>query len=272
MASERTTGSNNRRQLNYLVTLIVVAGIWAYPGTANAAEWTIAPYLWASDVKLDLDVNGDPALGADISFNDLVDKLDTAFMGHFEGRGEKWGGFFDAIYIDLSDTKTTPIGPGGPVLGDRIVDSSMTLGLYELGGLYRMGERAPGTAEFDLLFGIRQVDVEQVFDIVLAGPGGTMITESLDVSETDAFVGGRVLGLFNEKWGYNVRADLGGGGTDGVFNLFGGISYTFGQTGLFSLDLGYRYTTIKLSSDIDGTPVDTDITMSGPILGFIFDF
>lgn len=259
-------------------TLVLGAGM--YSRDTQAAEWTIAPYLWASDVGLDLNV-GEIETGIDVPFNDLVDKLDTAFMGHFEGRGEKWGGFFDTIYLDLSDSTTIDFGPipDGPIVGEVDIDGGLTMKLYELAGLYRFGDRSPGSAEFDLIFGVRLVDVDQLFILTPAGAGGPgdgSLEAGLDFSATDGFIGGRVLGMFNERWGYNLRADIGGGGTDGVFNLFGAISYTFGQTGLFSLDLGYRYMTIELSGSIgDGTddsPAEADITMSGPVLGFIFNF
>ena len=74
------------------------------------------------------------------------------------------------------------------------------------------------------------------------------------------------------KWCYGARADIGGGGTDGTFNALAAIGYTFGETGLFSLDLGYRYMTIKLENNQDGTNIESEITMSGPLLGFIFNF
>ena len=81
-----------------------------------------------------------------------------------------------------------------------------------------------------------------------------------------------MFGKFTDKWHYKARADIGGGGTSGTFNIFGSVGYTFGQTVLFSLDLGYRYMTIKLKDSQDGTSTETDITLSGPLLGFIFIF
>ena len=259
--------------------ILMIIGI--APSNAQSTEWTIAPYLWASDVGVDLRI-GDNQGGADIPINDIVDKLDTAFMGHFEGRGEKWGGFFDAIYLDLSDSTTVDLGPipGGPIAGEVDVSNSLGMELYEFAALYSVGDRTPGSPQYGLIFGIRQVEMDQKVTITPTGGGGPgpgSVQAGMDVSETDGFIGGRVLGMFNERWGYNVRADIGGGGTDGVLNAFGGISYTFGETGLFSLDLGYRYMTIELSDSIrDGTgddaPAELDITMSGPVLGFIFNF
>ena len=264
---ERVAAS--RQKVVSVFAAILVMVIATTPSETRAAEWTIAPYLWGPDVSLDAGLgNG----GAVIPLSDLIDKLEMAFMGHVEVRNDKWGGFFDMIYLDLADSTTLDLGPGGPILGELAVDADMTLGLYELGGLYRIGERAPGSAEFDIIFGARQIDIDQGFTLTPEEGEGPVDVTLLDGSKTDVFVGGRVLGLFNERWGYNLRADVGGGGTDGVFNVFGAVSYTFGETGLFSMNLGYRYMTIKNSTVIDETPIDVDITLSGPLVGFIFKF
>ena len=125
---------------------------------------------------------------------------------------------------------------------------------------------------FDVLLGVRVVDVDQNINLILPGPGGTPVNRSNAVSESDAFIGGRLVGKFADRWHYSARADIGGGGTSGTFNILGSVGYSFGQTGLFSLDLGYRYMTIKLENNEDGTSTETDITLSGPLLGFIFTF
>ena len=56
-------------------------------------EWSVTPFLWASQTQLDLRLQ-DQALGGDtISFSDLLDQLDTAFMVNVEtGRG-RWSVF-----------------------------------------------------------------------------------------------------------------------------------------------------------------------------------
>ncbi|MEJ2255667.1 MAG: hypothetical protein P8X98_01445 [Woeseiaceae bacterium] len=56
-------------------------------------QWSITPYLWASQTQLDLSLP-DQALGGDtISFSDLLDQIDTAFMVNVEtGRG-RWSVF-----------------------------------------------------------------------------------------------------------------------------------------------------------------------------------
>lgn len=257
-----------------LVTIagIAISGLLPQQSNADGIDWTVAPYFWGSGVGLDVTVNSNPIIGTDVPLSDLIDKLDGVFMGHFEGRGERFGLFVDTIYLSLADSNVIPIGPGGPILGELTIDTKMTLKLYELGGVYRMGDDSPGSAAFDILLGARLVDVNQNLNLILPGPAATPVNLSIAISETDAFFGGRLVGQFTDKWHYKARADIGGGGTDGTFNILGAVGYTFGQTGLFSLDLGYRYMTIELKKDQNGTRTETDITMSGPLLGFIFNF
>ena len=129
-----------------LVTMAIIAISVLLPQQSNAdgIDWTIAPYFWGSGVGLDVTVNSDPIIGTDVPLSDLIDKLDGVFMGHFEGRGERFGAFVDTIYLSLADSNVIPIGPGGPILGDVITDMKMTLKLYELGGVYRIGKDDPG--------------------------------------------------------------------------------------------------------------------------------
>ena len=252
--------------------LISILAFTPQQSNAEGLDWTIATYIWLPSVELDTTVESDPIIGPDVSLDGLIDKLDGAFMGHFEGRGERFGLFADMIYVSLADSNVISIGPVGPILGDVTTDTNLTLKLYEIGGVYRIGNDDPGSAIFDILLGARVVDVDQNINLILPGPGATPVNLSNSVSESDAFIGGRLVGKFTDKWFYTARADIGGGGTGGTFNIFGAVGYTFGQTGLFSLDLGYRYMTIIIEDTQGGTSTETDITLSGPLLGFIFNF
>ena len=263
--------------MRHLLRLVVVASLTLTAGTnisrAQGLDWQIAPYFWMPDVSLDTTINGDPALGTTVPFSDLVDKLEGALMLHAEMRGPRFGAFLDIISMKLSDSGITPVGPGGPILGDLLTDTTLKMGLFEIGGLYRFGEAAPGSVAIDVLLGIRQVEVDQNILITLPGPAGTELNPIINVSETDFVMGGRVRGMFNDRWGYRARADYGVGGTDGTLNLLASVGYTFGDSGLFTLDIGYRHLKMELSQGLgNGVATASDITFSGPIVGLIFSF
>ncbi|MGB5613095.1 MAG: hypothetical protein WBM67_10610, partial [Sedimenticolaceae bacterium] len=62
-----------------------------------------AVYLWGAGI------GGTSAAGddIDISFSDLIDNLDMAFMGSLEARKDKWTLLADVIYLDVSDGQTS---------------------------------------------------------------------------------------------------------------------------------------------------------------------
>ena len=126
MKFEKSTG---RQCTIAAMALLVISVISPRQSNAGDVEWIIAPYLWASDVGLDVIVNNDPVIGTNVPFSDLVDKLNGAFMGHIEMGVAQYGVFFDAIHIALTDNSVIPVGPGGPVIGDLLISADLTLKL-----------------------------------------------------------------------------------------------------------------------------------------------
>jgi hypothetical protein len=255
----------------------VAAFVLATASVAEAQEneqwdWTIAPYLWASDVGLDLTVNDDATIGGDAAFRDLLDKVDNVFMGHFEGRKGHWGMYLDTIYLDLGESKVVSVGPGGPILGDLAADAGMKMKLFDAGGLYRLSE--PGAdVQFDLLAGVRYIDADVDLSLTLPGPGMRPLEITTGPSETDLMLGARIIRRFAGRWHWALRGDFSVGGTEGTYNGLASMGYTFGESGLFTLTAGYRYTSIGIrGATRGGNPTEVDVTMSGPILGFIFKF
>ena len=228
------------------VFLAIPALLVAEQASSQEWEWTVAPYLWASDVGMDLAVNGDPVIGVNVPISDLIDKLDAGFMGHFEGRNENWGLYLDIVSISLSDITVTPLGPGGPFLGDITVNANLDLGIYDVGALRRYGSPESGGPVFDFLAGARVIDMDIAANIVLPGPGMTQVDISTGPSETDVMIGGRLTGQFNPRWHWLLRGDFSFGGTEGTYNGIASVGYTFGQSKLFSLDLGYRYMRLEI--------------------------
>ena len=78
--SPKTSKTRGRRltAVKATITAVLSLVLWLPAGEAAAWEWTVVPYLWASDVGLDLNVAGNDVIGANVEFKDLVDKLDGA--------------------------------------------------------------------------------------------------------------------------------------------------------------------------------------------------
>jgi hypothetical protein len=245
---------------------LVLAG-----GTAEAKgwEWELAPYLWGSSVELDVEVDDEPALGGSASFSDLVDKLEGALQIHFEGRRNKMGFLVDFMYISLGDNQT--LGPGNPagLPPGSTVDTEVDQVIVEGAGFYRLlGRDADG---LDLLFGVRGIEIDQEYDF-FDPLGGPIDTVASSPSFTDGLLGLRYLGSFGKKWGYDVRADYGGGDTEGGINLLAGLKYGFGKTGKYSLAFGARHMDIEVEETESGSTTETEIGMSGPFVAFVIRF
>ncbi len=124
------------------------------PSSAHAAsewDWSITPYMWASDISEDLILSGEVVGGGDTEFKDLVDLIDTSLQLHFEGTRDRWGLFADLTYIDLSDSETGE-------LGILRFDVEIQETLLEAGAIYRPGGRS---GKLDLLFGARLLSVDE---------------------------------------------------------------------------------------------------------------
>jgi hypothetical protein len=273
LASQKDRTMNKRLFRNFVACgLAAFALTNACQAQADDWEWTIAPYLWASGVELDLTINDNVEIGGDATFKNILDKVDTVLMGHFEGRKGRWGMYLDTIYLDLSDSARVSVGPGGPILRELAADTGMKMKLYDAGGLYRLAEPESHT-QFDLLAGVRYVDVSVDALLTLPGPGMNMVDFRTGPSGTDLMLGARAIGKFAERWRWALRGDLSFGDTEGTYNGLASVGYTFGQSELFTLTAGYRFMNIEMKGRSQrGESMEADITMSGPIVGFIFNF
>src|SRR5262245_15017044 len=86
-----------------LPIIALAAALW-FPAVARADDWkfSVTPYFWASDIKLDAKVNGNTVLAADVDVSDLLDKLDIGFAAHVEAYTDKGGFFVDGNWNSLT--------------------------------------------------------------------------------------------------------------------------------------------------------------------------
>jgi hypothetical protein len=236
------------------------------PAPAADWEWTIAPYLWASDISLDVSAN-DQSLGGELGFGDLLDKLDFAFLGHVEGRRGRGGFFFDLIYMDLGDTQTTVARP--PLPGGTEVKSDVKQTMFEVGGFFRP---SGGSHGLDLLYGVRVTDFDLDLTITLPGPQGLSGSASSSQSFTDGFAGLRYQAPLGERWSYVLRGDLGAGDSELAWNTSALLGYQVGKRRQNLILFGYRHMEVELKDSSDNLTIRTDVGMSGPIAGFAFRF
>ncbi len=77
----------------------------ADPGPSDDWQLKAGMYLWGAGIKVETAAGSD----VDISFDDLINNLNMAFMGDFEARKSKWSLAADLIYLNVG------AGGGGSV-------------------------------------------------------------------------------------------------------------------------------------------------------------
>ena len=214
-----------------IVALLSVGMVEAQ--TVERWEWSITPYLWATDISEDLILDGTIVGGGDTEFNDLVDKLDTSLQLHFEGIKNRWGMFADLNYVELSDTET---GEQGLARFEVDIEEAV----YEVGAIYRPGA---ASGRFDLLFGGRVLAIDERYQLSLAGL--EPLRTSVDDSYLDALIGARFHIPISNRWMMSLRGDVSAGDTDYIWTAQGLIGWRFGSRRQSSVFVGYRYRGMK---------------------------
>ena len=86
--------------------LATASPVWAQAGPATAmdGQWHfgLAPYFWFTGMKGDISVKGIADIPIDKSFSDVMSDFHFGFLGHFEGRKDRFGLATDIMYT-MSD-------------------------------------------------------------------------------------------------------------------------------------------------------------------------
>jgi hypothetical protein len=243
-----------------LLTLLSVLS----PALGGAAEtdWLIAPYGWLPDISLDQTIDSGGG-GGGITASDLLSKTESAGMIRFEGARKRWGLTVDYIWLSLADQTSLQAQP--PLNFGIDIDGELDLTVVEFGGFYRPTGDIEGV---NYLLGVRQIGSDKVI-VATPNNGQSQVFES-DSNVTDVFLGGRYIHHFNDRWDFNVRGDYSFGDSEGTLNLLASVGMRV--AGPFALQLGYRHAVIEFKEDIDGVQNTTEISLSGPYIGFVFRF
>jgi len=239
-------------------------------------EFQIAPYLWAISMDGTATVKGLEA-DVDVSFHDIWDELNFAFMLEYEARKGRWGLWGNTIYANLGNSDVE-----GP-FGLTKIDPTVTALWQGLGGFYRLGtwnladapaKKAPSVT-VDTYFGVRYTYLETKIDF--EGVFSSFINNiDQDKSWFEPLIGVRTIWDFSERWMLALAGDVGGVafGSDFAWAASGLIGYKFNLLGEDNARVfaGYR----ALYQDYtDGSGTDKfqwDVTLHGPMAGLNIAF
>jgi opacity protein-like surface antigen len=228
-------------------------------------------------------IKGDATLrgrtgSVDVSFSDILDKLDIAFMGRLEAWQGKWGLFFDGLYMDLGAEFATS---GILVTTDTDIDVKMTMLDFGIGHQVwetPLGKDNDQKLSFDLFGGARYMNLDSEIDIKLGGPLADIISPGRKFGRREEWVepivGGRLRWDLNNKLAAAVRFDFGGfdiwDGSNLTWNLLAGIDYQLSRN--MNLKAGYRIFDIDYDSGSGSNEFGIDAQFRGPIFGLTILF
>jgi hypothetical protein len=217
-------------------------------------QWSITPYLWASQTQLDLSLP-DQALGGDtISFSDLLDQIDTAFMVNVEtGRG-RWSVFADLTYLETSDNEQRPVFRVETRSDTTLLDTGVAFWPDGIG------------SHLSIIAGLRYSGFDNRYRFFLQDTEVSRVRDDNDYY--DALLGLRYRIDIGERWELLTHADYSLGQSEGVWVLRANLARTVGRRGLNRILFGYQY---KHAEFVAGE-LRTEYTYHGPMAGFSFRF
>ena len=235
----------------------------ANASTESGWNFSIEPYLMATNIDGDAGVGRVTGAEVAVDFDDILENLDAGFMVVMEAHhASGWGIILDYGFMDLGKEISGPLG--------GVIDADIRQGILELLAAKRFDLT---NGYYEIIGGIRwwdnDIDVE-VDPLVLPGTP----TASIDEDWVDPVVGMRFVTPMSEKWKLALRGDVGGFGVGSDFtaSAAAGILYSFSKT--ISLDVKYRALWVDYENGTKGTPgyFAYDTVTHGPILGLIFEF
>lgn len=249
-------------------------------GPATAAElvseewqFQVTPYLWGVYMSGDVTVKG-VKTSPSVTFSEILDDLDFAFMAEADARKGRIGVFVNAVYADVADTNDD-VGPGLRVRAEGEMAVAGAGAYYRLGP-WNLDAEAGATGPkvvVDPYVGARYtyLDAELKFRRI-----GRQI--SADKHWVDPIVGVRTLWELTPNWNINVLGDVGGfglsGNSDFSWQAAGLIGYRFGLFGDDDANVvaGYRALFQKYKDGNGRDEFKWDMTLHGPMLGLAITF
>ncbi len=231
----------------------------AAQSSSNEWQFAVAPYVWLAGIDGSMTIGGHEAGDGSVDFDNIIDSLDFAFMGHFDMRNEHWVISSDLIFMDLGGSRDYTEGDDT----EGTVSTGFDATLFELVGGYRV---SPAVT---LLAGARLVDMGMSIRW-----DGTLEDRRIDASKSfvDPLVGVHVFAPLSEKWWFGFRGDVGGFGVGSELTWQAYADVGFRVSHLVSILTGYHALDMNYESGTDVVTVDLDVLVSGPQIAVAFTF
>jgi len=232
----------------------------------NTWQFEITPYLFGAGMDGTVGMRGVSA-DIDMSFSDIWERLDSAFMVYFSAQKGDWIYALDAIYFKIEDEAASswqgPLGNNNTAQ----LNADMTQQAYALS----VGRRVLNQqTRVDVLGVARYTSLDADVKLALTTGNDLLPDGSRSASRKeswwDAAVAVRVLAPIAEHWDFLGYADIGAGGSDFTYQLLAGVNWQFGKS--LSAKFGYRH----IYQDYQKDDFKWDMTTSGLYAGLGIKF
>ncbi|MGR3615737.1 MAG: hypothetical protein ACU0BB_06815 [Paracoccaceae bacterium] len=221
-------------------------------------EFVVAPYLWATGLNGTMaTIPGVPPADVDASFSDILSNLDAAALVVLHANNGRFGISGDLQYYKISAGITSggPVGASSDLLVRETIATVLGDYLLTSGPGYELWGQA----------GLRYWEVESEVNITAGGGTRTSAGSSDWVDPVIGVRGNKQLGENSYLTGWALFGGF-GGGSDEMYDVFGGYGYQFTET--TAAVIGYHYLSVDRS---DGEFL-FDAVQKGPIVGVRFKF
>jgi hypothetical protein len=229
--------------------------------TAGNNKWhfVLEPYIMCPNMHGTMGLDGLP--GADVDENpaDIFKNLQIGAMLYAEASKGFWTISSDLIYMKLKSDVNIK---NGIVSGTAKMEQLA----WELAGMRQL---APW---FELGLALQVNSMKSDVDLIINSTGGPLArTSSVKETWVDPSVLVRVKTDLSQKWFFQFRANIGGGGIGS--NLYWQLQSYFGYrfSRLFQLSAGYRVIYIDYENGSGSDRFDYNMTTFGPVLRFGFN-
>jgi hypothetical protein len=225
-----------------VLALATASPEWAQAGptTAMDGQWhfVVAPYFWFTGMKGDLSVKGIADIPIDKSFSDVMKDFHFGFLGHVEGRKDRFGLATDIMYTDLH----VPVAMGVAVLGQLGLDTTVKSTTVEGLGFYRAanGGAKDNPASLDVLVGARYYGMSNQLNAIL--PAGQIEGGKQTFAWVDGLIGLRFRAPLGSRVALLGRGDVAGFGSKFTWNLEGDLAARLSEH--WAVGAGWRHMSI----------------------------
>jgi hypothetical protein len=205
-------------------------------------------------------VRGIVDVPVDVPFSDVISNFDIGFLGHFEGRKDRFGFAFDLLYLDLE----APVAETHPILGPLGISTDVRLLMTEGLGLYRAasGGSSENPSHVDVLLGARYFGTSARLE------NDVLETGKRTLNWVDALVGVRFRAPLGTRVALLGRGDVAGFGSNFTWNLEGDLAFKLSER--WALGAGWRYLDIEYDKGEGSERGGFDVAFNGPRAWFAY--